>query len=262
MNPFVSRIVVGLAGIPVVLGFVWLGSWWLFGLAAVACMIALHEFYSVTRELRPLLPAGYIGALLALLGAELGGIDWLTGGFLATLALAFLLKGIAETRQSTTVAVGATVLGVAWIGLGLGHLILVRDLPAHGRLVAVAVILCVWGNDTLAYFAGRFLGRHKLAPVVSPGKTWEGFIAGTAAAIFIAFVAFYKQDYLTIWQSLVFGAVIAAAAPIGDLFESAMKRDMKIKDTGRLLGAHGGVLDRIDALLFASIAAYYTILAF
>jgi phosphatidate cytidylyltransferase len=101
-----------------------------------------------------------------------------------------------------------------------------------------------------------------MAPSTSPGKTWEGFVFGTAATVFVAFVALYKQNFLTIPQSIVLGVVVAVAAPLGDLFESQLKRDMKVKDTGRLLGGHGGILDRIDALLFAAPAAYFCILAF
>ena len=121
------------------------------------------------------------------------------------------------------------------------------------------MLLAVWAGDTLAYFGGRLMGRHKLAPRTSPGKTWEGFAFGTAATIFVAFVTFYKQDYLTIAQSIVVGVVVSIAAPAGDLFESLLKRDMNVKDTGTLLGGHGGMLDRIDALLFAAPAVYFTI---
>ena len=108
------------------------------------------------------------------------------------------------------------------------------------------------------------MGRHKLAPRISPGKTWEGLIAGTAATIFVTFVALYddRKEFLSIGQAILLGLTIAVAAPLGDLFESLLKRDMGVKDTGRLLGGHGGVLDRLDAPLFASIAAYYVILAF
>ena len=123
------------------------------------------------------------------------------------------------------------------------------------------MLLAVWAGDTLAYLGGRLLGRHKMAPTTSPGKTWEGFVFGTAATIFVAFVALYKQHFLTIGQSLVLGVVLAVAAPLGDLFESMLKRDAGVKDTGRLLGGHGGMLDRLDALLFAAPAAYFTILA-
>jgi phosphatidate cytidylyltransferase len=261
MSPFLSRLLVAAIGLPVVLGLVWLGGWWLWVLAVCAGLVALHEFYRMARALRPLVLAGYTGLVLTLLGAQLGGAVWLLGGLAATLALAFVLKGISETRQSLTVAVGTTVLGAVWVGLGLAYLVLLRGLPDHGRLALFTVLLAVFAADTLAYLTGRLIGRHKLAPVLSPGKTWEGLVASTVTAILVTFFALYHQHFLTIGESIALGAVIAVAAPLGDLFESGVKRDLRVKDSGRLLAGHGGVLDRLDAVLFATIAAYYTILA-
>jgi phosphatidate cytidylyltransferase len=258
----VSRILVTVVGLPIVLVVVYLGGWWLFGLVTGAVLLALHEYWLMTRSLRPLALAGYLGAIATLLGAQLGDTKWALGGFLTTFALAFLLKGIAETRTATTVSVGATVLGTGWIALGLAHILLLRDLE-HGRLAAFTVLLAVFISDTAAYFVGRLIGRHKLAPVTSPGKTWEGFIAGTVVAVLVPFFALYEErdTYLAIWQALVLGGAIAVAAPLGDLFESLIKRDMQVKDSGTLLAGHGGVLDRLDALLFASVAGYYAISA-
>jgi phosphatidate cytidylyltransferase len=261
MSNFVSRVLVTVVGVPVVLYLVYLGDWWLFGLAGFAALVALHEFYVMARSLRPLVLAGYAGALATLLGGQLGGPEWMLGGFMLTLVLAFLLYGIAETRQTATVTMSTTVLGVAWIALGLGHLLLLRDFPEHGRLAVFTVLLAVFADDTAAYLIGRLLGRHKLAPSLSPGKTWEGFVAGTLAAIAVAFFALYEQNFLTIPESIALGAAVALAGAAGDLFESALKRDLQVKDSGQLLGGHGGMLDRIDSLLFASVAAFYVVIA-
>jgi phosphatidate cytidylyltransferase len=261
MNNFISRVLVTIVGVPVVLYVVYLGEWWIFSLAAFATLVALHELYVMARGLRPLVLAGYAGALATLLGAHLGGAEWMVGGFMLTLVLAFLLYGIAETRQTATVTMGSTILGTAWIAFGLGHLLLLRDLPEHGRLAVFTVLLAVFADDTAAYLVGRLVGRHKLAPALSPGKTWEGFLAGTAAAIAVAFFALYKQDFLTIPESIALGAAIALAGAAGDLFESALKRDLQVKDSGQLLGGHGGMLDRIDSLLFAAVAAFYVVIA-
>jgi phosphatidate cytidylyltransferase len=201
--------------------------------------------------------AGYLGALATLLGATMGGADWALAGLLSTLVFAFVIKG-----GVSTVSVSVTVLGVVWIGLGLAHALLLRDIEAHGVLAVYTVLLAVWAGDAAAFFIGLLFGRHKLAPTVSPGKTWEGLIAGTVATIGVTFIALYEEDFLSIPESLVLGAVIAIAAPLGDLFESALKRDAEVKDSGRLLAGHGGVLDRIDALLFAWVAAYYVVVAF
>jgi phosphatidate cytidylyltransferase len=257
MSAFWSRILIAAAGIPLVLWLVYLGGWPMFGLAAVGALIALHELYWMTRTLRPVVLAGYLGALAALLGATLGGADWALAGLMSTLLFAFVIKG-----GLSTVSVSVTVLGVAWIGLGLAHALLLRDIDEHGVLAVYTVLLAVWAGDAAAYFVGRLVGRHKLAPTVSPGKSWEGLIAGTVATVAVTFIAVYDQSFLTIPESLVLGGVIAIVAPLGDLFESALKRDADVKDSGRLLGGHGGVLDRIDALLFAWVAAYYLVVAF
>lgn len=257
MSAFWSRILVAAAGIPLVLWLVYLGGWPMFGLAAVAALIALHELYWMTRTLRPVVLAGYLGALAALLGATLGGADWALAGLMSTLVIAFVIKG-----GVSTVSVSVTVLGVAWIGLGLAHALLLRDIAEHGVLAVLTVLLAVWAGDAGAYFIGLLFGRHKLAPTVSPGKTWEGLIAGIVATIGVTFLALYEANFLSIPESLVLGTVIAIAAPLGDLFESALKRDADVKDSGRLLAGHGGVLDRIDALLFAWVAAYYVVVAF
>lgn len=262
MNPLVSRVVVAVVGFPAVLALVYAGGWWLFTLAAIAAVLALHEYTLMTRSLRPVTLAAYAGALLALLGAELGGAQWTVAGFLTTLPLAFVLHWVGQTRQSSTVAIAATVLGAAWIGLCLAHLLLLRDIPDKGRLATFAVLLAVWAGDIAAFFAGRLIGRHKLAPRLSPGKTWEGFLFGTLATVFVAFDALYKRHYISIGDSILLGLVIAVAGPLGDLFESGVKRDMNVKDSGRLLGGHGGVLDRLDAPLFAFVAAYYVLRAF
>jgi len=257
MSGFWSRILISTAGIPLVLWLVYLGGWPLFGLALVAALFALHELYWMTRTLRPVVLAGYLGAIGTLVGAELGGANWALAGLFATLAFAFVFKGAVSAAS-----VGVTLLGVVWIAVGLAHALLLRDLDEHGVLASYTVILAVWAGDAGAYFIGLLFGRHKLAPTVSPGKTWEGLAAGTVATIGVTFVALYKQDFLSIPESLVLGAVIAIVAPLGDLFESALKRDADVKDSGRLLGGHGGILDRLDALLFSWVAAYYVIAAF
>jgi phosphatidate cytidylyltransferase len=262
MTPFFSRVAVVAAGLPIVLGSAYLGGWFLLALTAVAGLIALHEFYRLARALRPLVLAGYGGAVAGLLGAQVDGAAWMLGGYLLTFVLAFVFAAVSETRQSTTVAIATTALGAGWIGLGLGHLILIRDVEENGRLALIAVLLTVFISDTVAYLAGRFAGRHKMTPVVSPGKTWEGFTAGAITGVFTTFLALYKEDlFENTWRALVLGAVIVAAGTLGDLFESLIKRDLGTKDTGRILLEHGGVLDRIDSLLFAAPAAYFTLLA-
>lgn len=261
MSPFLSRILVAAVLLPVVLGLVWAGGWWLFGLALVGGLLALHELYELSRALRPIVLGGYAGLVLALLGAQLGDAEWVLLGILATLPAALLAFFVSSARQNAVSGFAMTLLGVTWVGGGLALLLLLRDIPDDGRLLVFTVLLTVFADDTLAYFVGRAIGRHRLAPAISPGKSWEGFVAGTIAAVCVPFFALYEQDVLTTGESLVLGLVVGLAATLGDLFESAVKRDLGVKDSGRLLAGHGGVLDRVDSLLWAGPAAYVTLLA-
>ena len=259
-----SRVLVAAILLPLVIGLVYLGGWWLFGLALVGGLLALHELYVMVRDLRPLVLGGYLGFALTLLGLQLGGLEWMLGGLLSTFVFAFVVYGLGGVRQSATTSFGVTLLGVAWVGAGIGCLLLIRDIPEFGFWAVMAVLFTVFAADTGAFFVGRTFGRHSLAPAISPKKSWEGFVGGVLAAVGMAFVILYKDraDFLSIPESLLLGLVIALAAVLGDLFESAVKRDLEVKDSGRVLGGHGGVLDRLDSLLWAGPAAYFTILAF
>jgi phosphatidate cytidylyltransferase len=263
MSPFLSRILVAAVLLPLVIGVAYLGGWWLFALGLVGGLLALHELYTMARELRPLVIAGYLGFILALLGLQLGGLAWMLGGMLTTLLFSFVVFGLSHVRPSATASFGVTVLGVVWVGVGIGFLLLVRDVPEHGFWAVMAVLFAVFAADTAAFFVGRSLGRHKLAPAISPGKTWEGLVGGVVAAMVAAFVILYndRDEFLSIPEMLLLGGAVAIASVLGDLFESAVKRDLGIKDSGTLLGGHGGMLDRLDALLWAGPAAFYVILA-
>lgn len=261
MTPLASRLLVAAVLLPLVLGLVWLGGWWLFGLAAVGGVLALHELFAIARPLHPIVLGGYVGLLLALLGGELGGPEWILGGVLATLPAALLVFFVSSARQNAVAGFSVTLLGTAWVGAGLALLLLLRDVPEDGRLLVYTTLLAVFADDTAAYAAGRTIGRHRLAPAISPGKSWEGFVAGSLAGIAVAFFALYEQDVMTTGESLLFGLAIVMAAALGDLFESAVKRDLAVKDSGRLLAGHGGVLDRLDSLLWAGPAAFFVFLA-
>lgn len=264
MSALTSRILVAAILLPLVIGIAYLGGWWLLALALVGGLVALHELYTMARELRPLVLGGYVGFVLALVGLQLGGIPWMLGGILSTLLFAFVVFGLSDVRPSATTSFGVTLLGVVWIGGGLGMLLLVRDIPDVGFWALMAVLFTVFAADTAAFFVGRAIGRHKMAPAISPGKSWEGFVGGVLAAMLVAFVVLYRDrdEFLTIPQMLGLGAAVAIASVIGDLFESSVKRDLRAKDSGRLLGGHGGMLDRLDSLLWAGPAAFSVILAF
>ncbi len=262
MSNWLSRLVVVAIGLPVVLGAAWLGGWWLFALIAIAGLVALDEVYRAGRDFRPLSLAGMVGLAAVFVGVQLGGVGWLAAGVVLTLPLAFLFLLFADTRQRPSIALAYTILGVTWIGLGLAHLVLLRAIPEDGRLAIFTVLIAVFVADSAAYLVGRAIGRHKMAPTLSPGKSWEGFLGGLVGGVLATWITLYKQGFADGWESLVLGVVIVVAAAIGDLMQSLVKRDVGIKDSGRLLAGHGGVWDRTDSLLVAAPAAYYVLAAF
>ncbi len=229
------------------------------GLLALG-VIALGELYTLMGRVKPASLAGFL-TLAALLAAALYGeprhvVMVLAAGFPAT----FLLALGRPRREHVSWAIAATMFGVLWIGLAMVHAIWLRETP-HGDGLVIDVLVGTFLGDTFAYFGGRFYGRTPLAPQISPNKTLEGLVAGFVGGTLAVWFAGLYQDWLTGPHALLLGAVVAFAAPIGDLFESMIKRDLEVKDTGRLFGAHGGVLDRLDAAFFSIPAAYYAAVA-
>jgi phosphatidate cytidylyltransferase len=174
----------------------------------------------------------------------------------ASFPVAFFLGLLRPRRENVSWAIAVTLFGVLWVGLPLVHAVLLRDLP-HGDGLLVDVLVGTFFGDTAAYFGGRGWGRTPLAPRISPNKTLEGAVAGFVGGTLAFWFAGLYQDWLSGRDALVIGAFVALAAPAGDLFESLVKRDLGVKDTGRFFGAHGGVLDRLDAVLFTVVAGYY-----
>jgi phosphatidate cytidylyltransferase len=262
-----SRILVACVLAPVAIYAVVVGGWPMTLLALITGAVGIHEFCAITREQRPLTMAGFVGVVAVIVATHEGGLEWSLAALFGTLLVAFWLSAVADVRQSAVVQISVTLFGVVWIGFGLAFLVAIRDIPQPadwGKWLVLAVLVGVWSSDIAAYIGGRLLGRHKLAKVISPNKTVEGLIVGLVAGTAAAFVVIYKQpdsDPVANGDALMIALAIAIASPLGDLFESYVKRDAGLKDSGRLLGGHGGVLDRVDALLFASVAAYVTALA-
>ncbi len=188
-----------------------------------------------------------------------GAISGLLAAGLVMIFAAAVAPPQVPGRRSATI--GLAVFALLWVGLGVTHAVLIREL-AHGGGLLIDVLLAVFVGDTAAHIIGSLYGRRRLAPTISPNKTLEGLLAGIVVGVgaaVIAAVAF--QPWLDALDAALIGLAAALAAPIGDLFESLVKRDAEVKDSGALLGPHGGVLDRIDAVLFAVVAGYYAAVA-
>jgi len=180
--------------------------------------------------------------------------DGLLLALVLTVPLTFFL--VVAQRRGGAPAISVTMLGIVWIGLAIGHAVMLRDLP-HGNAIVVDVLVGTFLGDTGAYLGGRAIGSTPLAPRISPNKTWEGLGVGIIVAVIATWCAGLYQDWLSGPQAILLGFAIALTGPVGDLFESYLKRDAGTKDTGTLFGAHGGALDRLDAVLFTIVAGFY-----
>src|SRR6476646_937301 len=249
-----ARIFAALPAIAFAIAIVWAGGLvFTIGLIALG-IICLHELYAMFDRAHPARLAGFLALIGMALAAHYGGTSDLMLATVLALPLTFFL--VVAQRRGGAPAISVTILGIFWIGLAIGHAIMLRDLP-HGNAIVVDVLVGTFLGDTGAYLGGRAIGSTPLAPRISPNKTWEGLGVGIIVAVIATWCAGLYQDWLSGPQALLLGFAIALVAPVGDLFESYLKRDAGTKDTGKLFGAHGGALDRLDAVLFTIVAGFY-----
>jgi phosphatidate cytidylyltransferase len=234
------------------------GEVWTLGIFVLG-VIAMGELYTLMGRVRPPALAGFV-TLAAMLAAALYGGDDDPRQVIIVLAasfpVTFLLASLRPRREHVSWAIAVTYLGILWIGIAMVHAVWLRELP-HGDGLVIDVLVATFIGDTAAYFGGRWYGRTPLAPLISPNKTLEGLVAGVVGGTLAFWAAGLYQDWLTGPHALLIGGLVALTAPVGDLFESMVKRDLEVKDTGKLFGAHGGVLDRLDAVFFTVPVAYY-----
>jgi phosphatidate cytidylyltransferase len=223
--------------------------------------LGLVEFFRMSADARPFVPVAFavVAGIIVAAHYDTGRTAALVGGL--AFPLMFVFAAGRPSREGITVSFGITLLAIGWIGAPFAHAVLLRDLPLHGGALLVDVLVATFAADTAAYFGGRLFGRHPLAPGLSPNKTIEGLVAGFIGGTMGFWFAGLYQDWLTGVDALLMGAVIAIVAPMGDLFESMIKRDLDVKDTGRAFGPHGGLLDRLDAVLFTVVAGFYLSIA-
>ena len=255
-----TRILIAVPAAAVVVGFIDVG-----GLAFALFMIAvgwgcMHELYRIMARWRPVAAVGFVAVAAMVLAARHGGERDIVLVLAATVPVLFLVVA-ARGEGHHSVAIAGTLLGVIWIGVAVTLAVLLRELP-NGKGILIDVLLGTFLGDTAAYLGGRMFGRRLLAPRISPNKTVEGLIIGTLAAVVaVLLAALFQSTWLSQGHALLLGVTVAVFAPLGDLFESVIKRDAGTKDTGTIFGPHGGILDRGDAALFTISAAYFVWLA-
>jgi len=224
-------------------------------------IVALREFGAIAERYRPLLIPAYIAVAGLVIAAHFGSSFNVLYVLAASIPLVFAFAARPQHQEGATVSMGVTLLGVLWIGIPLAHAVFLRDLPLHGAALLIDVLVGTFVADTAAYATGRMFGSHKITPNLSPNKTLEGLIGGFLIGTMGFWFAGLYQDWLSGVDALLIGAAVAAVAPIGDLFESMIKRDLGTKDTGTIFGPHGGFLDRLDAVFFTIVIGYYLAVA-
>jgi phosphatidate cytidylyltransferase len=258
-----KRWITGLTALPVLIGCVIAGGVAFTSLVALAAMASLWEYFRIVAPSdapvarRSLIGVGYVAGLGLILCAHagrpeiLGVVLWLNVGVAGFMSLIWF-----PSDRMILGCVARQIQGICYIPLSLSLLILLRT-AADGATWIFLLCAVIFAGDTAALYAGTLWGRHRLSPTISPGKTIEGSMAGLVAGVTVGLVV--KALFLPDWgwpACLLFSTAVGVAGQVGDLFESAFKRASNVKDSGNLLPGHGGVLDRIDALLFAAPVAF------
>jgi phosphatidate cytidylyltransferase len=255
-SDLLARIAIGVPLAVLAIGFDDVGgtAW---ALAMVVLGLAcLSELYRMLERWKPVSLVGYAALVGMCLAARFGNHRDVLEVAMVAMPVLFLAVAARHQQGGATISIAGTLLGVYWLAFAFAHAELLRRLP-NGSGIIIDVMLGTFLGDTGAYLGGRLFGRRPLAPTISPNKTVEGLFCGMLVAILAVFVAGLYQPWLTQADALWLGLAVAVLGPVGDLFESLVKRDAGAKDAGHLFGAHGGALDRLDAISFTVVAAYY-----
>lgn len=260
------RILTSLVVLPIGLTLLWVPAlkWGYVAFIVFLMAVGLFEYYRLAKKmgLEVEETAGILGGVAITLAAAAFNLVLLNAVLMASILLV-AASHVVRQRLSLQ-GIAATVFGLVYVGWASSHIILTYGLDRGPGTVMLLVITIVW-SDTGAYFVGKAVGKRKLAPVVSPNKTWEGSVGGFVIAVAVMVLTdllrrYYDWTALPDWSVYRYAAVAAAmsvAGQIGDLLESSMKRDAGVKDSGTIFPGHGGMLDRFDGFLFASPVLYY-----
>jgi phosphatidate cytidylyltransferase len=253
-----ARVLVAIPAVLFAVLIIYEGDWIFAAGIGILAVIAVHEFTVMLERAHPVRLAAMLCVLGLLVAGTAGGERQVLLAMVASVPVVFGLAVAMPQRGRITASMAATFLGIVWLGLGVAHAALLRGLD-HGGALVFMVLLGTFVGDTAAYLGGRTFGTHKLAPRISPNKTVEGLLCGIVVGTLVVWYTSrtYDGHWISGLDGLLLGLTVTLAAPVGDLFESLIKRDMGVKDAGAFFGAHGGVLDRVDAALFALVASYY-----
>ena len=262
------RVITAAVGIPLVILAIWFGDpWpWFTLLIAMAALAGTYEFYRIANFGRqePLLYLGLLYSLALVLSPHYGSPGVLPIVVTATILISLIYLLCRPSREKAFHKWAWIIVGALYVGWMLSYWLSLRGLD-DGRSWVYLAILTAFANDTGAFFVGRAIGKHKLAPTISEGKTREGAVGGLICAILGAVVVAVVLNLISpfafrYWQVILLGFLIGVFAQLGDLVESLLKRNAGVKESGNLLPGHGGVLDRFDSLIFVGAAVYYFVI--
>ncbi|MGB3972889.1 MAG: phosphatidate cytidylyltransferase [Peptococcia bacterium] len=253
------RVITSLIGVPLILICAYWGRVPFLLLVLVMVMTGIYEFYNLVLKFSSKTPLflHIVGALIFPLTFYFAP-DFAALFFFLFLLICYLYH-LVHIEDFTPISLGLTILAVLYISYGFSHLLLLRSLE-NGFWLTFYVFITVWATDIGAYFVGINFGKHKLAPNISPKKTWEGFLGGLVASTIASLILVACVPLAFNRVLVIITPVISLGAQLGDLFESSLKRFAKTKDSGDLLPGHGGVLDRFDSLLWAAPLTYYLLI--
>ncbi|MFC1906389.1 phosphatidate cytidylyltransferase [Chloroflexota bacterium] len=269
-----KRAITALEGIPFLIAVIWFGEPWFTIVVAILGLLAAFEFYKMVAisKVSPLTYLGLIWTLLFILSPHFGYATLIPPLLTSAVVLSLIWLLLRRHKEEAFIDWAWTMVGILYIGLLLSYLVALRGgyhplsiTETADRNWVFLALFTTFASDTAAFFVGRALGKHRLAPRISPGKTWEGAIAGVFGAIIVSLLFTIPtplQLPLTYWQAILLGLLVSIFGQFGDLVESLLKRDMGVKESGKLMPGHGGILDRIDSVIFAGIVVYYYALSY
>lgn len=253
---FGLRLLSALVGIPLLVAAVWYGGLYLLAVSAVLMFLGARELSRICNRanLQAPLPLMLAGCLVLLVFTYIFR-EGFPGPAVLTILIMYLVAVVKLYPRLTPLDAAITFTGTLYVGLIL-YFYLISTL-GDGWIWLVFMLTCTWASDTMAYLVGRKWGKHRIAPALSPGKTVEGAVGGVLGSILAAALVLFFNPQLPVAFVLVLGTLVGVAAQIGDLMESAIKRQAGIKDAGGLIPGHGGILDRFDSMLFTAPLVYY-----
>ena len=272
MKELTKRIIVALIGIPLAIALIYSGGIAFFTAILILAALSLYEYHGMMKNkgmhnflfFNILFAVIYFYIFLIYINGNLSSVIFINAPPIIYILFLMIIYMFTEKKKGFIESLASSILGLIYIFAGFMSVIYIREIFSDSSgMLFLAILISIWICDSAAYFIGKSIGRHKLAPSISPKKTWEGSIGGFVFAIVGFYLSYLLLDLeISAITAVYSGAVVGITGQIGDLFESKLKRDAEIKDSSNIIPGHGGILDRFDSLLFVApvLAVLYSVI--